>query len=64
MPMEGTQIYQDVAKDQSINDAVGKPQMHLSGDKHTTGEAVYCDDVQVADALHASFVISQKSMQN
>uniref|UniRef100_A0A914VPR6 Aldehyde oxidase/xanthine dehydrogenase a/b hammerhead domain-containing protein n=1 Tax=Plectus sambesii TaxID=2011161 RepID=A0A914VPR6_9BILA len=35
--------------------------MHQSGEKHTSGEAVYVDDVRVADCLHLAFVLSTKA---
>lgn len=43
-----TQVFSDVPTDQLPHDPVGRPMMHQSGPKHTTGEAIYCDDIQVA----------------
>lgn len=52
-----TQIYQDVARTQNPIDPVGRPLMHASGEKHTTGEAVYTTDIALpADCLHLAYV--------
>lgn len=53
-----TQVYQEVNENQKTDDPVGRPLKHVSGDKHTTGEAVYCDDINVADCLHIAFVLA------
>ncbi|CAL2039109.1 unnamed protein product [Caenorhabditis brenneri] len=53
-----TQLYQEVNANQPAHDPLGRPIKHVSGDKHTTGEAVYCDDINVADCLHMAFVLS------
>ncbi|KAI6175673.1 Ferredoxin [Aphelenchoides bicaudatus] len=53
-----TQIYQDVPSNQSAADPVGRPLMHESGIKHTTGEAIYGFDVKVGDCLHMAYVMS------
>ncbi|KAI6234567.1 Ferredoxin [Aphelenchoides fujianensis] len=53
-----TQIYQDVPADQPEHDPVGRPMIHASGEKHTTGEAVYSCDVKVPDCLHFAYVLS------
>uniref|UniRef100_A0A670I706 FAD-binding PCMH-type domain-containing protein n=1 Tax=Podarcis muralis TaxID=64176 RepID=A0A670I706_PODMU len=44
-PPQGMQIYQDVDPHQPPQDPVGRPIMHQSGIKHTTGEADYVDDM-------------------
>ncbi len=44
-PSQGTQVYEEVPPDQPLDDAVGRPLVHTSGIKHTTGEAVYIDDM-------------------
>uniref|UniRef100_A0A8C9A0K0 aldehyde oxidase n=1 Tax=Prolemur simus TaxID=1328070 RepID=A0A8C9A0K0_PROSS len=46
---QGVQTYQSVDPQQPPRDPVGHPIMHLSGLKHATGEAVFCDDIPVAD---------------
>uniref|UniRef100_A0A8R1DVT0 FAD-binding PCMH-type domain-containing protein n=2 Tax=Caenorhabditis japonica TaxID=281687 RepID=A0A8R1DVT0_CAEJA len=56
--LNATQVYQEVNDKQKYDDPVGRPLKHVSGDKHTTGEAVYCDDINVADCLHIAFVTS------
>nr|CDJ95017.1 Ferredoxin and [2Fe-2S]-binding and Molybdopterin dehydrogenase and CO dehydrogenase flavoprotein and Aldehyde oxidase xanthine dehydrogenase and Aldehyde oxidase and xanthine dehydrogenase domain containing protein [Haemonchus contortus] len=53
-----TQLYQEVPADQKLHDPVGRAIAHVSGRKHVTGEAIYCDDVQVANCLHMAFVMS------
>lgn len=40
---------QSVDSHQSLQDPVGRPIMHLSGLKHATGEAVFCDDIPMVD---------------
>ncbi|VDN27042.1 unnamed protein product [Gongylonema pulchrum] len=42
--LRATQIHQAVPYAQAVADPVGRPVMHQSGVKHTTGEAAYCDD--------------------
>ncbi|XP_045415180.1 aldehyde oxidase 2 [Lemur catta] len=46
---QGVQTYQSVDPQQPPQDPVGRPIMHLSGLKHATGEAVFCDDIPVVD---------------
>ncbi|TMS38408.1 hypothetical protein L596_005140 [Steinernema carpocapsae] len=53
-----TQIHQEVPADQDPIDPVRRPIMHQSGQKHVTGEAVYCSDINVADCLHMAFIVS------
>ncbi|KAI6200324.1 Ferredoxin [Aphelenchoides besseyi] len=53
-----TQIYQDVPADQPKSDPVGRPLMHHSGEKHTTGEAIYSCDLKFPDCLHFAYVTS------
>ncbi|XP_031224701.1 aldehyde oxidase 2 [Mastomys coucha] len=45
----GVQTYQRVDSHQPLQDPVGRPIMHLSGLKHATGEAVFCDDIPRVD---------------
>ncbi|TEA29022.1 hypothetical protein DBR06_SOUSAS17610030, partial [Sousa chinensis] len=43
-------------------DPVGHPIMHLSGIKHATGEAIYCDDMPAVDReLFLTFVTSSRA---
>lgn len=53
-----TQVYQQVPFDQPLDDPVGRAIPHASGLKHVTGEAIYCDDIRVANCLHMAFVMS------
>ncbi|KHJ94048.1 putative xanthine dehydrogenase, small subunit [Oesophagostomum dentatum] len=53
-----TQVYQQVPVNQPHHDPVGRPLPHASGVKHVTGEAAYCNDIQVANCLHMVFVMS------
>ncbi|XP_048200158.1 aldehyde oxidase 2 [Perognathus longimembris pacificus] len=46
---EGVQTYQRVDSHQPLQDPVGRPIMHLSGLKHATGEAIFCDDIPRVD---------------
>ncbi|XP_013367307.1 PREDICTED: aldehyde oxidase 2 isoform X1 [Chinchilla lanigera] len=46
---QGMQTYQRVDPQQPSQDPVGRPVMHLSGLKHATGEAVFCDDLPRVD---------------
>ena len=55
-------IKQDVDPKQLPQDPIGRPIMHLSGIKHTTGEAIYCDDMPVLDGeLFLAFVTSSRA---
>ncbi|XP_069851875.1 aldehyde oxidase 2 [Dipodomys merriami] len=46
---QGVQTYQRVDSHQPLRDPVGRPIMHLSGLKHATGEAIFCDDIPRVD---------------
>ncbi|MBZ3884719.1 Aldehyde oxidase 4 [Sciurus carolinensis] len=46
---QGIQMFQCVDPYQSPQDPVGHPVMHQSAIKHTTGEAVFCDDMPSLD---------------
>ncbi|XP_014640209.1 PREDICTED: aldehyde oxidase 2 [Ceratotherium simum simum] len=46
---QGVQRYQNVDSHQPLQDPVGRPIMHLSGLKHATGEAIFCDDIPTVD---------------
>jgi len=41
----GVQLYEQQDNQQHKMDAVGRPLPHLSAQQHTTGEAVYVDDM-------------------
>ncbi|XP_049743723.1 aldehyde oxidase [Elephas maximus indicus] len=54
--------YQNVDPRQLPQDPVGHPIMHLSGIKHATGEAIYCDDMPAVDQeLFLTFVTSSRA---
>ncbi|VDM24158.1 unnamed protein product [Toxocara canis] len=53
-----SQVFQDIPVSQASADPVGRPIMHQSGMKHTTGEAKYCDDYHPQDALSMVMVLS------
>ncbi|KAM7104170.1 aldehyde oxidase [Molossus nigricans] len=54
--------YQNVDPKQLLQDPVGHPIMHLSGVKHATGEAIYCDDMPAVDReLFLAFVTSSRA---
>ncbi|XP_006889138.1 PREDICTED: aldehyde oxidase-like [Elephantulus edwardii] len=54
--------YQSVDPQQLPQDTIGHPIMHLSGIKHATGEAIYCDDMPAVDReLFLTFVTSSKA---
>ncbi|KAM9328515.1 xanthine dehydrogenase/oxidase-like [Pholidichthys leucotaenia] len=60
--LSSTQIFQEVPEDQSKDDMVGRPMMHLSAMKHATGEAVYCDDIPLYEnELYLAFITSTKA---
>uniref|UniRef100_A0A8C3YFZ8 aldehyde oxidase n=1 Tax=Catagonus wagneri TaxID=51154 RepID=A0A8C3YFZ8_9CETA len=54
--------YQNADPKQLPQDPVGHPIMHLSGIKHATGEAIYCDDMPAVDQeLFLTFVTSSRA---
>ncbi|XP_046572351.1 LOW QUALITY PROTEIN: xanthine dehydrogenase/oxidase-like [Haliotis rubra] len=58
---EGIQVFEPVPDGQSLDDAVGRPLVHVSALQQTTGEAVYVDDLpKHEDELYLSMVISTK----
>ncbi|XP_055483476.1 xanthine dehydrogenase/oxidase [Psammomys obesus] len=44
-PPANVQLFQEVPKDQSEEDMVGRPLPHLAAEMQASGEAVYCDDI-------------------
>ncbi|KAM6178134.1 aldehyde oxidase 2 [Rhynchocyon petersi] len=59
---QGVQTYQSVASHQPLQDPVGRPVMHLSGLKHATGEAIFCDDIpEVDEELVMALVTSTRA---
>ncbi|XP_026348009.1 aldehyde oxidase isoform X2 [Ursus arctos] len=54
--------YENVDSKNLPQDPIGQPIMHLSGIKHATGEAIYCDDMPTVDQeLFLSFVTSSRA---
>uniref|UniRef100_A0A8C5SZC2 xanthine dehydrogenase n=1 Tax=Laticauda laticaudata TaxID=8630 RepID=A0A8C5SZC2_LATLA len=52
----------EVPNEQSIDDMVGRPLMHLSAAKQASGEAVYCDDIpSYTNELYLTLVTSSKA---
>ncbi|KAM4836127.1 aldehyde oxidase 2 [Thomomys bottae] len=59
---QGVQTYQKVESHQPLQDPVGRPVMHLSGLKHATGEAIFCDDIpRVNKELFMALVTSTRA---
>lgn len=59
---KSTQIYEKVDDHQPNHDAVGRPKLHVSAFKQTTGEAVYIDDMpKWENELYLALVISSKA---
>uniref|UniRef100_A0A8C5T142 xanthine dehydrogenase n=1 Tax=Laticauda laticaudata TaxID=8630 RepID=A0A8C5T142_LATLA len=61
-PVSNVQLFQEVPNEQSIDDMVGRPLMHLSAAKQASGEAVYCDDIpSYTNELYLTLVTSSKA---
>lgn len=59
---KNTQLYERVPDNQPNHDPVGKPKVHLSAFKQTTGEAIYCDDMpKWENELYLALVLSTKA---
>ncbi|CEF59936.1 Xanthine dehydrogenase [Strongyloides ratti] len=56
-----SQIYYSPPDSQKTSDSVGLTIPHVSGKKHTTGEAKYVDDYSISNCLHIALVLSQVS---
>lgn len=62
---KSAQFYDQVPKDQSYLDPIGRPEVHQSTFKHASGEAVYCDDIpRYENELYLAFVLSKKAHAN
>lgn len=57
-------IKQNADLKQLSQDPIGHPIMHLSGIKHATGEAIYCDDMPVVDRAVLDFCNKFKTKQD
>jgi xanthine dehydrogenase/oxidase len=59
---KSAQMFELVPKDQQNLDAVGRPMAHVAGEKHVTGEAIYCDDLPPLNGeLHMALVLSNQA---
>ncbi|XP_053612795.1 xanthine dehydrogenase [Plodia interpunctella] len=59
---KSSQYFELVGDKQVKSDAVGRPIQHMSAYKQTTGEAIYCDDMPIAEnELYLAFVLSTKA---
>ncbi|XP_034827356.1 xanthine dehydrogenase [Maniola hyperantus] len=59
---KSSQYFELVGNKQVISDAVGRPVPHMSALKQVTGEAIYCDDIPIAEGeLYLAFVLSTKA---
>lgn len=57
-----TQFYEKVPDNQPNTDPVGRPKIHMSAFKQTTGEAIYLDDMpKYENELYLGFVLSTKA---
>lgn len=57
-----TQFYEKVPENQVNTDPVGRPKVHMSAFKQTTGEAIYLDDMpKWENELYIGFVLSTKA---
>nr|XP_039266877.1 xanthine dehydrogenase/oxidase-like isoform X2 [Styela clava] len=57
-----TQTWQETYTEQPNYDTIGKSRMHVSGIKHTTGEAVYIDDIPLHQGeVHLALVCSTRA---
>lgn len=59
---KSSQYFELVGDHQVKSDAVGRPITHVSAFKQAAGEAIYCDDIPIAEGeLYLAFVLSTKS---
>lgn len=59
---KSVQFYEKVPKSQSALDPIGRPKVHVSAFKQSTGEAVYCDDIpKMENELYLTLVTSTKA---
>ncbi|KAM6945776.1 xanthine dehydrogenase/oxidase [Aplochiton taeniatus] len=57
-----SQVFQAIPPGMAQDDVVGRPMMHLSAVKQTTGEAVYCDDIPLYEnEVYLALVTSTKA---
>lgn len=59
---KSAQFYEKVPDDQTSHDPVGRPNVHVSAYKQTTGEAIYIDDMpKWKNELYLALVLSTKA---
>lgn len=59
---KSTQLFEKVCFGQSDLDPIGRPEVHKSAYKQTTGEAVFCDDIPKAvNELYLALVLSSRT---
>lgn len=59
---KNTQLYEKVPDNQPNHDPVGRPKVHMSAYKQTTGEAIYLDDMpKWENELYLALVVSTKA---
>lgn len=59
---KSTQIYEKVPDNQPNHDPIGRPKVHMSAFKQTTGEAIYLDDMpKWENELYLALVLSTKA---
>lgn len=59
---KSTQIYEKVPDNQPNHDPIGRPKVHASAFKQTTGEAIYLDDMpKWENELYLALVLSTKA---
>lgn len=59
---KNAQVYEKAPDSQHQNDPVGRPRVHMSAFKQTTGEAIYLDDMSKwGNELYLALVISTKA---
>ncbi|KAL4716403.1 hypothetical protein ACJJTC_006765 [Scirpophaga incertulas] len=62
---KSSQYFELIGEDQVKTDMVGRPVQHMSSFKQATGEAIYCDDMPIAEnELYLAFVLSTKAHAN
>lgn len=58
---KSSQYFELIGDKQVKSDAVGRPVQHMSAFKQATGEAIYCDDMPIAEGeLYLAFVRSSR----
>ncbi|CAH0406917.1 unnamed protein product [Chilo suppressalis] len=62
---KSSQYFELIGDKQKKTDMVGRPIQHMSAYKQATGEAIYCDDIPIAEnELYLAFVLSTKAHAN